>query len=100
MWPEPSQGSSWEQTTVINHCHGNDSMLSPVSLLAKHPTWDCLEDPRFPGGWGGGLNTERPVTMVVAVGQVRSDADGGRDGEELTDLRYSLKLESKHLPIE
>lgn len=67
---------------------------------SEAPTWDCLGDPRFPGGWGGGLNTERPVTMVVAVGQVRSDADGGRDGEELTDLRYSLELESKHLLIE
>ena len=46
------------------------------------------------------MNTERPVTMAVAVGQVRSDADGSRDGEELTDLRYSLKLESKRLPME
>ena len=56
VWPEPSQGSSWEQTAVINRCHGNDSMLSPVSLLVNHPTWDCLGDPRCLGaGWGVGV---------------------------------------------
>lgn len=36
--------------------------------------------------------------MTVAVGQVRND-DGTRDGQEWTDLRYKLKIDSKHLLI-
>lgn len=42
------------------------------------------------------LKIEKPVTMLLAGNlPVRNDGDDKKDGEEWTDLRYMLKVESQ-----
>lgn len=43
------------------------------------------------------LKTEKPFIITVAVGWVRNDINGSRDGEGWTDWRQKLKVASTAL---